>query len=241
MTIGGGPMHVVVRNACAAHAARIAADLHSAPPPLDRPGRRSSVILFDAEHDDDLAAMLAEPVTAIIDLGCADPIGGLVRLPSSLLVRVSTAMALRCDIAGPLAAALCARLPQAHGAENTLRAALQEAIANAVIHGNLGMGGGLRGQRDGLETFARLMEARAKDPLLIRRSVTIAAKWNARALVLTVEDCGAGFEPAGRAGRLPAATAASGRGLAQIRAACGRVNVLAQGRRISMRFNWQSR
>lgn len=249
MTEGGGSLNVAVRNACATAAADLAAALARMPPtfglPRQDPGHHSTVILptvilFDADRDDDLAAMLAEPAVAIIDVGCDDPIGGLARLPSALLVRVSTAMALRRDLAGPLATALCHRLPQARGIAAAVRTALQEAIGNAVMHGNLGLPSSLRAEPDGLADFARLMESRAANPLYARRPVTIAAKWNARGLVVTVEDRGEGYR-AGHGGRLPAATAISGRGLAEIRFACRRVNVLAQGRRISMRFSLDPR
>lgn len=250
MTEGGGNLNVAVRNACAIAAADLAARLARMPPtfglPRQDPGHHSTVILptvilFDANRDDDLAAMLAEPAAAIIDVGCDDPIGGLARLPSALLVRVSTAMALRRDLAGPLATALCQRLPQARHIATALRTAMQEAIGNAVMHGNLGLPSSLRAKSHGLADFARLMESRATNPLYARRPVTIAAKWNARDLVVTVEDRGDGFDPAGHGGRLPAATAISGRGLAEIRFACRRVNILAQGRRISMRFRLDPR
>ncbi|MBC7950420.1 MAG: ATP-binding protein [Rhodospirillaceae bacterium] len=244
---GGHPadaITVLVRNACETNAARLAARLTAMAPPLGLPrgpGERPTVILFDSDQDDDLPAMLAEPVAAIIDVSCHAPMDGLKRLPSALLVRVSTALALTCDVAGPVSAALCRRLPQARPVETALRAAMQEAIGNAVMHGNLGMDSGLRSRCDGLAAFAHMMDTRAKDPDLARRAVTIAAKWNAHALVVTVEDCGIGFDHHAHAGHAPAPlTAHSGRGLAQIRAACGRVNLLSKGRRISMRFKLAS-
>ncbi|MBC7906652.1 MAG: ATP-binding protein [Rhodospirillaceae bacterium] len=240
MTKGGSPaLNVVIRHGCETTAAKLAPRLAAMTLPLGLPrrdGNRPTVILFDSTKDDDLATMLAEPAAAIIDVDSHDPIAGLERLPSGLLVRVATTMALCTDIAGPLAAALCRRLPQARPLETALRAAMQEAIGNAVMHGNLGMDGGLRSRYDGLMAFARVMETRGKDPRFARRSITIAAKWNAHALVVTVEDCGAGFDHHAHAARTMTATAHSGRGLAQIRAACGRVNLLSRGRRISMRF-----
>lgn len=239
-SLRAGAVNVAVRNACHVAGASLAAGLAEMPLIMGlrsrAKGDRPTIILFDAARDDDLVSLLAEPAAAIIDMGCDDPIGGLVRLPAELLVRVSTAMALRRDIAGPMAAALCRRLPQAHGIESALRTALQEAIGNAVMHGNLGLDSHIRAKCDGLAIFAEMMENRAKDPVFARRPVTIAAKWNAQDLVVTVEDRGEGYDPAHHAGPLPAANAASGRGLAEIRAACRRVNLLAQGRRISMRF-----
>lgn len=234
-----GAVSVVLRNVSKAAAAPFIARLTVAPPPLRLPQGaqgRPTVMLFDGDQDDDLPAMLAEPVAAVIDVACHNPLDGLNRLPSGLLVRVSTALALCRDVAGPISAALCQRLPQARPAANDLRAALQEAIGNAVMHGNLAMDSGLRSRRDGLAAFAHMMETRTKDPDLSRRAVTMAAKWNARALVVTVEDCGCGFDHRAHAAHAPALTAHSGRGLAQIRAVCGRMNLLSKGRRISMRF-----
>lgn len=234
-----GDMTVITRNICPDLAAQLAAGLAPLPLGLALRGQKQSpsVILFDAAQDDDLAPLLSQPVAAIIDVNCHDPLGGLPRLPSSLLVRLSTVMALHRDIAGPLTATLCQRIPQIRSSEAALRTALQEAIGNAVLHGNLGLDGRLRKSLDGLVVFARMMDARSKDPVFSHRPVTIAADWNARALMVTVEDRGAGFAAPRNGTPLPVATATCGRGLAEIRAACARVNIIGKGRRISMRFN----
>lgn len=195
----------------------------------------ATVWLFDGGKARSIAPLLRFPAVAAIDLGCDDPVGGLSSLPARLLLRVATVHALRHDVAGPMVDELKRRLPRIAPIRATIHSALQEAVGNAVMHGNLALASALRQNRDGLTAMAQLMEHRTADPHYSRRPVTVAARWDLSYLVLTVEDRGHGFQhPPAPAAPLP--HAASGRGLAHIRSVCSRVTFSAQGRRIAMRF-----
>jgi hypothetical protein len=190
------------------------------------------VVLFVGEEHDDLTPLLSPPVVGALDLGCAEATADLPRRPAALLLRISTATALRLDVAGPFAAAIGDRVPKARSLGAALRLAVQEAVGNAVMHGNLALDGALRATSGGWRQFSERMDAQSKNPFFTGRAVTLTANWDARNLLVTVEDLGHGFDP-----NAPhPAGIASGRGLGLIRGACRDVEFAAQGRRIEMCF-----
>ncbi|MBI3447055.1 MAG: ATP-binding protein [Magnetospirillum sp.] len=191
--------------------------------------------LFSGKDQAGVGELLDHPSSWAIDLDCGDPGKGLTRMPARLLLRLSTVSVLRHDAVGLMVEALCSRLPRLISIRDDIHLALQEAVGNAVIHGNLGLDGRLRATREGLLAFTQVMHRRSDDPRFGHRPVTIAADWNQHHLVIRVEDRGRGFKPS----RIPVPikpTAPSGRGLCHIRALCRRVSFTAHGRRISMRF-----
>jgi len=233
VTAGGGPSarsefpRVVAYDECAV-AARAGAE-PSLPPAEREPG----VVLFVGEDHEDLTSVLPLPVVGALDLGCDTPAAGLAAVPAAaLLLRVSTATALRLDIAGPFTAAIGDRCPAARGIASGLHLAIQEAVGNAVMHGNLELDGALRATPGGWRLFAETMHERSQDPALTRRAITLSANWDVQSVEVTVEDLGPGFDPA-----VPhPAGVASGRGLGLIHGACSAVGFAVQGRRIEMRF-----
>jgi anti-sigma regulatory factor (Ser/Thr protein kinase) len=203
--------------------------------PLRTDEQRHCLVLFEGAGASSVEDILCPPACWAIDLDCSSPDRGLERLPARLLLRASTLATVKHDLVGVLIDALIQHLPRAEGMAVDLRLALQEAVSNAVMHGNLCLDGRLRASREGLAAFTRSMQRRLADPRYARRPVTIAADWNQTHLVIRVEDRGRGFTPP--AVSLPvAAKACSGRGIGQIRALCQRVSFTHQGRRISMRF-----
>lgn len=203
--------------------------------PLRTDGHGHCLVLFEGAGAASLEDILCPPAVWAIDLDCSSPDRGLERLPARLLLRASTLATVNHDMVGVLIAALIQHLPRTEAMAIDLRLALQEAVSNAVMHGNLCLDGRLRSSREGLAVFTRTMQHRLADPRFTRRPVTIAADWNQTHLVIRVEDRGRGFQPP--AVSLPVAPkACSGRGIGQIRALCQRVSFTRQGRRISMRF-----
>ena len=75
-----------------------------------------------------------------------------------------------------------------------LEMSVQEAIANAVLHGNLEIGPGLRGSLEALEQFSRILDERLNEPVFADRRVTLAAQWNRRELRVSVRDQGQGYD-----------------------------------------------
>jgi anti-sigma regulatory factor (Ser/Thr protein kinase) len=199
----------------------------------DEGGR--AVVLFDGETIDGIDDLLCPPANWAIDVGCDPGETGMHRMPARLLVQVATSVAVRHDVVGMVVDALARRLPRLDALGIDIRLALQEAVGNAVMHGNLSLDGRLREHRDGLSAFTEAMRLRLDDPRYARRPVTIAADWNSRFLVIRVEDRGPGFTPPATSPPLTAA-ACCGRGLGQIRLLCQRVTFSNRGRRIAMRF-----
>ncbi|KIL98674.1 hypothetical protein CCC_02124 [Paramagnetospirillum magnetotacticum MS-1] len=203
--------------------------------PLHADENGHCLVLFDGAGTADLGDILCPPAAWAIDLGAASPDQGLDRLPARLLVRAATTTMVAHDVVNVVVAALIERLPRARSIEMDLRIVLQEAVSNAVMHGNLCLDGRLRGSREGLSLFTQTMQRRLGDPRFGHRPVTIALDWNQAYLVVRVEDRGRGFRPP--ATSLPVeAKACSGRGIGQIRALCQRVIFTDRGRRITMRF-----
>lgn len=204
--------------------------------PLRTDGHGHCVVLFDGAKAACVDDILCPPAAWAIDLDCSSPDQGLDRLPARLLIRASTVATVSHDLVGVLIDALVQRLPRTEAMAVDLRLALQEAVSNAVMHGNLCLDGRLRSSREGLSLFTQTMQQRLADPSYARRPVTIAADWNREYLVIRVEDRGRGFTPPAES--LPVAPlACSGRGIGQIRSLCQRVTFTRQGRRISMRFS----
>lgn len=199
----------------------------------DEGGR--TVVLFDGETIADVNDLLCPPANWAVDVGCETGEAGLHRIPARLLVQVATAVAVRHDVVGMVVDALVRRLPRLDSLAIDIRLALQEAVGNAVMHGNLCLDGRLRAHRDGLMAFTGAMRQRLSDPRYARRPITIAADWNYRSLVIRVEDRGRGFAPPSSSPP-PLVASRCGRGLGQIRMLCQRVTFSNRGRRIAMRF-----
>ncbi|CAA7626946.1 ATP-binding protein [Magnetospirillum sp. SS-4] len=202
--------------------------------PLDRGrGDELRITVFDGRRDDDLSAALAPPAVCVIDAHCAGrAASGLDE--AFLTLRVSTATANRLDVADAFAWALEHRHPDLAGQTADIRYALQEAIGNAVIHGNLGLDGTLRGSLDSLRIFAAMMEERMADPERSGRPITLAARECPDGIIVSVEDCGDGFAP--DRVRPSDNPAAGGMGLSIIRMYCRSVVFDMDGRRIIMTF-----
>ena len=116
-----------------------------------------------------------------------------------------------------------------------LGVALEEALLNAVIHGNLEVSSASRERGDG--TFERLIEARAADPAYRDRRVHVRLRFDGPELEFTIRDEGPGFDVAA----LPDPTdpanlvKASGRGLLLMRAFMDEVTHNAAGNQITLR------
>ncbi|MGQ9372035.1 ATP-binding protein, partial [Azospirillum sp. A39] len=138
----------------------------------------------------------------------------------------------RLPLAARLAAALAARHPPAGPRGGDLELALHEAVANAIIHGNLQVESVQDAGVAALDRFSAALAARLADPAFAGRRVVVRAWLEARGVVVEVADDGAGFTAPPP--RHPAA--AAGRGLALIGAVASAHELLDGGRRIRMRF-----
>jgi anti-sigma regulatory factor (Ser/Thr protein kinase) len=181
---------------------------------LDRPG---SVAVEDGL---DLPDILAE----------ADPYrrdGGLF-----LAVRARTAVA--ADIAYVLIQVLDRHVAPAEDLRDAVVTALQEALANAVLHGCLEMSAFSRESTEAYLAFGAAMEERLADPSLGGRPVGVGMRWTPEIVEVAVTDRGKGYLPEDLAAR--PWRDASGRGLTLIAELADEVAFAARGSRIVMRF-----
>lgn len=112
---------------------------------------------------------------------------------------------------------------------------LHEAVANAIVHGNLEIASSAKDKPDGYRVFSQLVGERLRDPAMADRRTDIFARWRDSALVIAVSDQGSGFDTA----ILPpdaGGTARSGRGFIFMRALAKEVTVTDGGRCTSLRF-----
>ncbi len=174
-------------------------------------------------------AAAARPDWAALAAGVTD-CGGLALL-------LTARAAWHPNLAGTVAEAASRRWSALAARRADLRLALHEALANAVLHGSLGVDPALRDRADGLKAHARAVRAALEDPVLGARPVlaTVLAEAETQACVMGVSDTGSGFVPPPAAAHaMPASRATRGRGLALIRTLCDQVRWRDGGRVIVM-------
>ncbi|MDQ2105944.1 ATP-binding protein [Azospirillum isscasi] len=113
---------------------------------------------------------------------------------------------------------------------------LHEAIANAIVHGNLEIPSATKDQPDGYRLFSRLLRERLGDGAVRQRRIDIFARWTSEGLTIAVVDQGNGFDTTA----LPQDTdsgAHSGRGFLFMRALARRINVTDGGRCTLLQFD----
>lgn len=109
--------------------------------------------------------------------------------------------------------------------------ALHEAISNALVHGNLGVGSMRSLSIDALDEYSRSMTRSLSDPVLAGRRVEVAGSIDGERIDIDVTDEGDGYDA-------PAAKTqgACGRGLDLIAAVAEKCEITDGGRKLSMRF-----
>ena len=195
-------------------------------------GLDQTITIFDGTDDRALAAALASPASFCLDSACVQR--GDPPRRAALSLHLSTSSAARLDAADAFCTAMAKRAPHLAGRLGDMRFAVHEAIANAVMHGNLGLDSAMRANLAGLTRFAEVMEQRLADPAHARLPVVIAARLSGDWLLISVEDKGRGFrlQDVSR----PASAAAGGMGLSIIAKCCRRIRFSNGGRRITMMF-----
>ncbi|OAN48154.1 hypothetical protein A6A04_05210 [Paramagnetospirillum marisnigri] len=200
-------------------------------------GRRM-VAVFDGRAPGGPAASLTQTADIFIDASCDGHAAFELPTPADLVIRVSTLTAIDTDLSDALVAAVNARGDQRlHSTDMDIRCAVQEAIGNAVIHGNLGLDGSMRADLAGLRIFAEAMEKRRGDPARACLPVTIITRTRGTELEVSIEDRGRGFSPPLTRPTRPPPVAAGGLGLVIIHRCCSKVGFGLGGRRITMTFS----
>lgn len=199
---------------------------------LPDPSRPAAVVL---RIGDPFAKVLPPGGGACVDPDARPPDGAAcapLRWRSGVLDLVlSAALLWRVNVSGGLVDWIVREMTLPSGAANRIRVVLDEALANALIHGALGIpglsafDGDSEAQRSSIE--AKLgTAAYAAAPILVR------LKCRGGRLFIHVDDWGQGYDPA--ALPPPDPLSVSGRGLQVILAFAGRRRVGRGGRRMSV-------
>lgn len=120
----------------------------------------------------------------------------------------------------------------------SMEMALSEAVANAIVHGNLGLDSELRRSLSDFSHYCDSVGGRLADAGLSARYVAIAATWDQTFVTVTVGDQGGGYDPAAAAARC-SELAPFGRGLVIVRSVA-EAAILDGGRSLRMIFSRRS-
>ena len=187
----------------------------------------------------DLADCLARPGAVVVETGDEDPPGGdwaAVAVPADgFYLSLTTATAFSLQVAPLIGRALAERKVVGADRQSVVELCLQEAVANAIIHGNLGICSTAKDHPEGYRVFSQLVNSCLEDRSLRERRVEVFARWNGTVLDISIGDQGGGFNVA-RVPDEPVASGRSGRGFVFMRALAGEVAVTDGGRCTSLRF-----
>ena len=131
---------------------------------------------------------LVSPASRFIEDRCAVPSS---RMALGLAMRTRTAY--QFPIAQIFTLALRERASLCDAVAENVELALHEAVANAIVHGNLGIGSEERNSLEGFGRFCREVVMRLADPAAAARPVVLTAWWSDRWLLVGVRDQGRGF------------------------------------------------
>jgi anti-sigma regulatory factor (Ser/Thr protein kinase) len=208
----------------------------------DEPGtvtRNYRVLLVSEVDRGSLAVALRGPYSALIELGGDDePVGDWAAVAISgagFYLSLTTATGFGLQVAALVSDELVARGVVTGEQRSVVELCLQEAVANAIVHGNLGIASTAKDYPEGYRVFSQLVNERLNDPVLRRRRTDIFTRWSSRLLDISVADQGTGFDTSVIPTEVDG-TSRSGRGFVFMRALAGRVAVTDGGRCTSLRF-----
>lgn len=199
---------------------------------------------WDGMSEDSLAQALSLPATECMEVALIDgnQYGRLLFRPRSarcLRLALTTRSAYRLQVVRVFVAALAVRVKLSRDLGERIHTAIQEAMINSVMHGNLALSSELRDSLEGLTASHQNIERLLGLPEIARSMIRVDAVWNASVLYVLVRDSGAGFEKS----ELPspqewkaAGHHGSGRGLAIVEAFCESVALSHGGSTIKLGF-----
>jgi len=202
----------------------------------------SSTVCWDGLAETSLALSLSPPVSDCVERDLIDLYRRRVRRRAvcrHLGLVVTARSAYQCPIAKAFVDAISKRIDLSDDVRERAHTALQEAVLNAVLHGNLGLDSSSRDDFAGMERTHAQIEQLLQLPQIALSAIRIDAIWNSAVLVIMVRDSGAGFERA----QVPSADEwmaaghiGSGRGFLILEAFCDRLALLRGGTMIKLGF-----
>ncbi|WP_291718008.1 SpoIIE family protein phosphatase [Magnetospirillum sp. 64-120] len=150
--------------------------------------------------DEALATAFTTPFALIVeandDLIAAPPPEELLQPPgdNQIMVSMTTATAYRLPLAMLFTDALFAQGLIAEAAKGGILLALQEAVANSVVHGNLELHSPRRAFEN-MRAYWAEIRSRLADPIKANRLITLDARIRDALIAITVTDQGRGYNP----------------------------------------------
>jgi anti-sigma regulatory factor (Ser/Thr protein kinase) len=205
-------------------------------------GEAARLTRWDGVSEATLTLALSQPATRCVEVDLVQqyqqrPLHQAE--PRSLGLAVTTKSAYRHPVARAFITALARRTPLSEELHDRIYTAVQEALMNAVMHGNLKIDSGARDSLDNLSATHDAIEAMLASPQIARGMIRVEAIWGPAMLHVLVHDSGHGFErkhlPSPEAWQA-AGHIGSGRGLTILEAICDRVVLLEGGSTIKLSF-----
>jgi anti-sigma regulatory factor (Ser/Thr protein kinase) len=197
---------------------------------------------WDGASNSSLISALSPPATQCVEAGLADEchIGEpRQRIMGHLSLLVTTRSAYRHPISRAFVEAIESRTALSNDLHDRIYTATQEAVMNAVLHGNLRIEGGLRDNLEHFVEFHESIEQKLALPEIAGGLIRVDALWNSKMLYVVIRDSGDGYEKAdvpSLSDTIAGTPAGSGRGLSILEAICDRVILLHGGRAIKLGF-----
>ena len=195
-----------------------------------------AAVLAASLDDESFGEILGRGARICIEIGSLDVAGVAASLrlaqASSIFISLTTVSAYRFQLAHRIVQALAQRHPVGEERCYDMELALQEAISNAVIHGNLSVQSLENPSLSALERYSSEIENRLADPEMANRRLRVAVLLGENGITVDVIDQGPGFTPASRT-----SSVASGRGISLIKTLVSSWELLDDGRRIRLRFD----
>lgn len=203
---------------------------------------RPDLTCWDGVSASSLSTALSPPVTGCVEVDLLDQFARGVRGRRNLgrlSLTITTRSAYRQPVVKAFVDAMASRLSLSEDLCARIRTAIQEAVMNAVLHGNLGVGSGGRDSFEGLMRTHATIESMLAVSASARSVISVDATWTSKVLHVRIRDGGEGFERSGLALNREAGDAgprASGRGLSILEAVCDCVALLDGGRTTKLGF-----
>ncbi|MBF0374716.1 MAG: ATP-binding protein [Alphaproteobacteria bacterium] len=198
----------------------------------------ASVLALGEVDSERLALALAPPVVACVEAGGGTDWAGPSFAPTveqaGLYLCLTAGSAHGAEPALAVCTALSARLDLDEAVRQSIELALHEALANAIIHGSLGVAAPPEATVDQFMAFIDDVERRLADPEYAGRRVEIFATWDDAILRIGVRDQGEGYRT--QCNENASADRKSGRGLLLIQELATAVQIGEGGRRLTMEF-----
>lgn len=151
-------------------------------------------------------------------------------------LQISTETAYGLNFSEQVARHLAEQMRYSSAARTNLHIALHEAVANAIIRGNLRIASAIN-HIDQLEAFYKLVNNRLQDDDFRLLPIEVKARWNKKALEITVQDQGRGFDYEPVLSRLKSQPSKQVNGISLIAASSTSFHYDNGGRSLTMHFD----